>query len=80
MILKIQTQRQGKSLAKLAEGLKQLIRCAYPDVTADMIEILAKHQCTDDFQDKDIRLKVCQNTLSSQLQAFETALVKTAVL
>ena len=42
MHLKNRTRRRDESLPELAEDVERLTQCSYPDVAADMIEILAK--------------------------------------
>ena len=72
--LKGRLRKRDGSLPELAEDVVRLTCLAYPDASAEMLEILSKDQFIDAFTDEDFRLRLRQNKPETLRHALEQAL------
>ena len=72
--LKGRIRKREESLPELAEDVERLARLAYPDASAEMLEVLAKDQFIDALTDEDFRLRIRQNKPETLRNALEQAL------
>ena len=59
--LRGRVRKREETLPELAEEVEHLARLAYPDATAEMVEVLAKDQFIDALLDEEFRLRLRQN-------------------
>ncbi|KAK3728348.1 hypothetical protein QZH41_002179 [Actinostola sp. cb2023] len=71
--LRTRTRRKDESLPELAQAIRRLARCAYPQAPADMREDIAKDHFIDALVDLDAKWKVKQGRPSTLNQALEVA-------
>ena len=56
--LRIRIQKRDESLPELAKDVERLTRQAYPDASAEMLEVLSKDPIIDARTDEDFRLRL----------------------
>ncbi|KAK3729190.1 hypothetical protein QZH41_008864 [Actinostola sp. cb2023] len=71
--LRTRTRRKDESLPELAQAIRRLTRCAYPQAPADMREDIAKNHFIDALVDLEAKWKVKQGRPSTLNQAHEVA-------
>ena len=74
MKLRGRVHKREETLPELAEEVEHLARLAYPDATAEMVEVLAKDQFIDALPDEEFRLRLRQSKPETLQQALEQAL------
>ena len=67
-------RRREETLPELAEEIEYLARLAYPEATAETVEVLAKDQFIDALPEEEFRLRLRQNKPTTLQQALEQAL------
>ena len=72
--LRGRVRKREETLPELAEEVEHLARLAYPDATAEMVEVLAKDQFIDALPDEEFRLRLRQSKPETLQQALEQAL------
>ena len=72
--LKGRVRKREETLPELAEEVEHLARLAYPDATAEMVEVLARDQFIDALPDEEFRLRLRQNKPATLQEALEQAL------
>ena len=72
--LKGRLRRRDESLPELAEDVERLTRLAYPEASAEMIEVLSKDHFIDALIDEDSRLRLRQNKPETLRHALEQSL------
>ena len=72
--LRNRVRRRDEGLPELSADIERLVRLAYPNGTAEMLEALAKDQFIDAVQDDDIRLRIAQGRPMTLRAALEIAL------
>ena len=59
-LLKSRRRKKGETLPELAQGIRRLVRNAYPDANYQMMDSLAKDQFMDALDNPDLRWKIFQ--------------------
>lgn len=72
--LRSRTKQKDESLPELAQSLRRLTRCAYPQAQAEMKESIARDQFIDALVDLDTKWKVKQGRPSTLNEALEIAM------
>ena len=72
--LKCRAKSKEESMLDLAESVETLTRAAYPDVSADLQDTIARDNFIDASQDDDMQLKIRQARPISLQAALENAL------
>ena len=73
-LLKSRRRKKGETLPELAQGIRRLVRNAYPDANYQMMDSLAKDQFMDALDNPDLRWKIFQTRTKSLDEALEIAI------
>ena len=73
-LLKNRRRKKGETLPELAQGIRRLVRNAYPDANSQIMESLAKDQFLDALDNPDLRWKIFQARTASLDEALEIAI------
>ena len=73
-LLKSRRRKKGETLPELAQGIRRLVRNAYPDASYQMMDSLAKDQFMDALDNPDLRWKIFQTRTKSLDEALEIAI------
>ena len=71
---KSRRRKKGETLPELAQGIRRLVRNAYPDANYQMMDSLAKDQFMDALDNPDLRWKIFQTRTQSLDEALEIAI------